>query len=68
MLPTTQIGHSYKNVIVNKSALQAWLLAWTFGESFPIPTSSRVSARQAEQLTFTTLRRFRQAVAKQPKR
>ena len=39
MLPPSQIGHKDKSVIINKPALQAWLLAWTTGKSFLAPTS-----------------------------
>jgi len=65
MLFPNQIGRRYKNVIVNKPALQAWLLAWTTGESFPVPTSPRVSARKAAPLAFATVRRLRITMVEQ---
>ena len=65
MLFPNQIGRRYKNVIVNKPALQAWLLAWTTGKSFPAPTSPRVSARKAEPLAFATVRRLRITMVEQ---
>jgi len=65
MLSPDQIGRKYKNVIVNKPALQAWLLAWTTGESFPVPTSPRVSARKAAPLAFATVRRLPITMAEQ---
>ena len=64
MLPPSQIGHKDKSVIINKPALQAWLLAWTTGESFPAPTSPGVSSRKTEQLAFATLRRLRSDMTK----
>jgi hypothetical protein len=64
MLFPNQIGRK-KNVIVNKPALQAWLLAWTTGESFPVPTSPGVSARKADSLAFATVRRLRITMAEQ---
>jgi hypothetical protein len=65
MLSPNQLGRKYKNVIVNKPALQAWLLAWTTGASFPTPTSPEVSAPKAEPLAFTTVRRLPIAMAEQ---
>jgi len=65
MLFPNQIGRRYKNVIVNKPALQAWLLAWTTGESFPVPTSPRVSARKVEPLAFATVRRLQITMVEQ---
>ena len=59
MLFPNQIGRRYKNVIVNKPALQAWLLAWTTGESFPSPASPLPHTYKQEKLAFTLLRRLR---------
>jgi hypothetical protein len=64
MLFPDQIGRRYKTVIVNKPALQAWLLAWTTGESFPVPTSPGVNARKADSLAPATVRRLWSVVAK----
>ena len=59
MLFPNQIGRRYKNVIVNKPALQAWLLAWTTGESFPGPASPLPHTYKQEKLAFALLRRLR---------
>ena len=64
MLPPSQMRQQYKSVIVNKPALQAWLLAWTTGESFPAPRSSGASPRKAEKLALATLRSLRSDMAK----
>ena len=60
-----QTKHQHSSVIVNRPALQAWLLAWTTGESFPVPTSPRVSAHKAEPLAFATVRRLRITMVEQ---
>ena len=65
MLSPNQIGRKYKNVIVNKPALQAWLLAWTTGASFPTPTSPGVNAPKPEPLAFATVHRLPIAMAEQ---
>ena len=65
MLFPSQIGRKYKNVIVNKPALQAWLLAWTTGASFPTPTSPGVSVPKPESLAFATVHRLPIAMAEQ---
>ena len=52
MLSPDQLGHRYKTVIVNKPALQAWLLVWTTRASFPSPTTPGVSSRKADPLAF----------------
>jgi hypothetical protein len=68
MLPTNQIGHRYKSVIVNKPALQAWLLAWTTGKAFSVSTRSVISSREEKQPPLATLRRLQQTMAQQPER
>ena len=68
MLFTNQIGRKYKTVIVNKPALQAWLLAWTTGASFPILTSAGVRAPKADPLAFATVRRLPITMAEQAER
>jgi hypothetical protein len=65
MLFPNKIGRRYKNVIVNKPALQAWLLAWTTGASFPSPTSPGGSAPKADSLAFATVRHLPITIAEQ---
>jgi hypothetical protein len=65
MLSPNQIGRKYKNVIVNKPALQAWLLAWTTGASFPAPTSPGVSTQKADPLAFASVRRLQITMVEQ---
>jgi hypothetical protein len=64
MLLPDQLKHEYRNVIVNKPALQAWLHAWTTGASFSPPASPVPSFRKEETLAFATLRRLRSKMAK----
>jgi hypothetical protein len=65
MLSPSQLGRKYKTVIVNKPALQAWLLAWTTGASFPSPPSPGGSAPKAEPLAFATIRHLPITLAEQ---
>jgi hypothetical protein len=65
MLSPDQIGRKYKTVIVNKPALQAWLLAWTTGASFPSPTTPGGGAQKAAPLAFATVRRLPITMAEQ---
>ena len=55
MLFPDQIGRQYKTVIVNKPALQAWLLAWTTGVSFPSPHQSSSSYLQTRKTRLNPL-------------
>jgi len=64
MLLPHQIRHEDRGVIVNKPALQAWLQAWTTGESFPSHTDPVFSAQKKETITLATLRRLRSKMAK----
>jgi len=64
MLLPNQMRHVNRSVIVNKPALQAWLQAWTTGESFPPPTSSVPSFGKEETLASATLRRLRSKTAR----
>lgn len=64
MLLPTQIRHQYTSVIVNKPALQAWLLAWTTGESFLSLTNPGLSSQKKEALALATLRRLRSKTTK----
>ena len=59
MFLADQTKHQYSSVIVNRPALQAWLLAWTTGESFPSPASPLPHTYKQEKLAFALLRRLR---------
>jgi hypothetical protein len=64
MLLPNQIQHADKGVIVNKPALQAWLHAWTTGESFPSLPSRHISFQKKEAVTLAALPRLRSRTAK----
>jgi hypothetical protein len=62
-----QTKHQYSSVIVNRPALQAWLHAWTTGESFPSPTSPLPRTYKQEKLDLALLRRLRSKTLTQTK-
>jgi hypothetical protein len=68
MVPLDQIRHDSRSVVVNKPALQAWLQAWTTGESFPSRTDLTLSSNKEKKLDLALLRRLHSKVRAQPKR
>jgi hypothetical protein len=57
-------GQEEKGVIVNKQALEAWLQAWTTGESFPSNAKPLPGTQKKETHGLATLRWLRLKMAK----